>query len=619
MYYPSIEDDNLSCNSAEIEGGGVCAGGSNSDNSCLDEPRQADGCPFATEAMPGVQQRRSSEFPKRMSEKMHPWRATAEDDDEEADYPRENSWLEESVQDNASTTEQGDRSRIDGCRSNQDRKDELVSNQHRLTAMIRKEKNRRLGIQQDPATSEVESVGQSASAAQQAAPPGGVLGNIRGWFAERNMSTPSNKGWSPQVEQPPSVLAKDNHARYSDPLADSQSTSCDDSSDEESSSSSDEESTASQTSDNDLNPAERARVRALRYLSNSCVDSGRKAKTLSYIRGLERLDLKRKRDRYEKELEVVENEMNKDRGVRGNVPVDDRLSALAAKLGRQLPRIQDGDADAGAGGACLDGLNAQDGFMSYDEYLNTVGSDEEERNIWDDVMAVDGYVLSLQNRLKSAVDRTRSLENRLNVIERAGDDIISSLCEDLAEVTGDSNRTEARYVKKGKQLQRKRRMKEAQNQARIKQEERRIRNLEARLVFVSSDTPADDLARFGSDSESMSSADENEEDDDEILLENKLSSIKAKDEQDKSDHDAEVASIRRQCDQLILRFKVARLVMEGDDNLRDYVSLLERFDPIIRHQRRGGAFDGCEFGEGDFVRNALPPPPSKIMRARAKL
>ncbi|EJK73363.1 hypothetical protein THAOC_05012 [Thalassiosira oceanica] len=560
MYYPSIEDDNLSCNSAEIEGGGACRGGLNSDNSCLDEP-QADEC---SPIMPGAH---AAEFPKRMSEKMHPWRAMASDDDEETDYPR----IEEHG--DKSPAPSPNASQINGGRTNQDRKDELVSNQHRLTAMIRKEKNRRLGIQQDQATSEVESVsGQSASAAQQAA-PGGVLGNIRGWFAERNMATPSTKGRGPPAEQPPSVLTNDNHARSSDPSADSQSTSCDDSSDEESSSSSDEESTASQMSDHDLNPAERARVRALRYLSNSCVDAGRKAKTLSYIRGLERLDLKRKRDRYEKELEVVEDEMNKDRGVRGNVPVDDKLSALAAKLGRQLPRIQDGDADAGAGGVRIDGRNAHEGFMSYDEYLSTVGPNEEGRNIWDDVMAVDGYVLSLQNRLQSAVDRTRSLENRLNVIERAGDDIISSLCEDLAEVTRDSNRTEARYVKKGKQLQRKKRMKEAQNEAQIKHGERCIRKLEARLVLVSSDASAGDLSSFGSESESMSSADENEEDDDEVLLENKLSSIKAKDEQDKSDHDAEVASIRRQCDQLILRFKVARLVMEGDDNLRDYLRL----------------------------------------------
>jgi len=606
MYYPSIEDDNLSCNSAEIEGGGACRGGSNSDNSCLDEP-QADEC---SPIMPGAH---AAEFPKRMSEKMHPWRAMASDDDEETDYPR----IEEHG--DKSPAPSPNASQINGGRTNQDRKDELVSNQHRLTAMIRKEKNRRLGIQQDQATSEVESVsGQSASAAQQAA-PGGVLGNIRGWFAERNMATPSTKGRGPPAEQPPSVLTNDNHARSSDPSADSQSTSCDDSSDEESSSSSDEESTASQMSDHDLNPAERARVRALRYLSNSCVDAGRKAKTLSYIRGLERLDLKRKRDRYEKELEVVEDEMNKDRGVRGNVPVDDKLSALAAKLGRQLPRIQDGDADAGAGGVRIDGRNAHEGFMSYDEYLSTVGPNEEGRNIWDDVMAVDGYVLSLQNRLKSAVDRTRSLENRLNVIERAGDDIISSLCEDLAEVTRDSNRTEARYVKKGKQLQRKKRMKEAQNEAQIKHGERCIRKLEARLVLVSSDASAGDLSSFGSESESMSSADENEEDDDEVLLENKLSSIKAKDEQDKSDHDAEVASIRRQCDQLILRFKVARLVMEGDDNLRDYVSLLERFDPSKRHQRRGGVFDSYDLGERDFVRNVVPPPPSKIMRGRAKL
>ena len=622
MYYPSsIEDDNLSCDSAEIEGGGAGRGDDGDD-----EP-QAYACPSGTDAMPGAQQQcRSSDYPKRMSEKMHPWRAAAEDDDEGADYPRD-SWLEESGQDNIlSTSEHGDKSpgpgpnasQIKGGRSNQDMKDELILNQHRLTAMIKKEKNRRLGIQQDPATNEVESVsGQSASAAQQAA-SGGVLGNIRGWFAERNTATPSTKVRGPPAEQPPNV--QQNNARSSDPLADSQST-CDDSSDEESSSSSDEESTASEMSaDNDLNPAERARVRALRYLSNSCVDAGRKAKTLSYIRGLERLDLKRKRDRYEKELEVVEDEMNKDRGVRGDVPVDDKLSALAAKLGRQLPRIQDGDADAGAGGARLDGPNSHEGFMSYDEYLNTVGSNEEERIIWDDAVAVDGYILSLQNRLKSAVDRTRSLENRLNVIERAGDDIISSLCEDLAEVTGDSNKTEARYVKKGKELQRKIRMKEAQNQARIKHGEQCVRKLEARLVVVSSDASACDLASFDSDSESMSSADDNDEEDDEVYLENKLSSIKAKDEQDKSDHDAEVASIRRQCDQLILRFKVARLVMEGDDNLREYVSLLERFDPSKRHQRGGTAFDGYDSGERDFVRNVvLPPPSSKIMRARAKL
>jgi hypothetical protein len=372
--------------------------------------------------------------------------------------------------------------------------------------------------------------------------------------------------------------------------------------------------------DNDLTPQERARARALRYLSNSCVDAGRKSKTASYVRGLERLDLKRKRDRYEKELEIVESELNKDLGLINNRDID-AISKLAAKIVRELPCIQ--GADAGAGSNVV-GKN----FMSYDEYADAAdeNSSDELSTIWKKKESVDLYVSSLQSRLHGALEHTRSLEKRLVVLEQAGDDIVSSLCEDLVDVTSQANKNEARYVKKGKELQRKRRREEIRNRSKIKRAERRVRKLEERLMIVSGvrdlekQLEIDPQTFFEGDDSSIdsSSSGEKDDEDDEVLLEQKLTNIKAKNEIDKDQHVSDVESIRRQCEQLKLRLSVARLVMEGDDNLREYVALLERLN--IRQQRTDSTHDS-DYGDEDISRlhTTIPPPPPIITRTRAKL
>ena len=205
---------------------------------------------------------------------------------------------------------------------------------------------------------------------------------------------------------------------YNEEDQNSSSASSDDSSSNDSSYSSDQSSNDSNNGDDSLTPQERARARALRYLSNSCVDAGRKAKTASYVRGLERLDLKRKRDRIEKELDIVEAEMNKDRGLIDSGEKD-AISNMASKLVRELPRIQGADAGAGSG--------LRKVFMSYDEYShvlnagnpNANGDIQQSPSLWENKEAVDVYVNSLQARLKEALERTRSLEKRLIVLEQA--------------------------------------------------------------------------------------------------------------------------------------------------------------------------------------------------------
>lgn len=246
--------------------------------------------------------------------------------------------------------------------------------------------------------------------------------------------------------------------------------------------------------------------------------------------------MKRKRDRYEKELEIVESEMNKDRGLISGGERD-AISAMAAKLVRELPRIQ--GADAGAGSDL--GM-----FMSYDEYaaLNIDnGGPEQQPSLWENKEGVDVYVTSLQSRLKVALERTRALEKRLVVLEQAGDDIVSSLCEDLAEITGSANKAEARYVKKGKELQRRRRREELRNRTKIKQAERRVRRLEEQLMVASGVRKLEgqleidpktflEITSDTSNEDSTLSGD-NDEENDEILLEKKLTSIKAKNGQDR--------------------------------------------------------------------------------------
>lgn len=424
-------------------------------------------------------------------------------------------------------------------------------------------------------------------------------------------------------------------------------------------------------------PQERARIRALRYLSNSCVDAGRKAKTASYVRGLERLDLKRKRDRYEKELEVVETEMNKDRGVAaigggstgvcrrnsltfvgrieeneelvgedGGVDMQDIVCKMAYQLVRELPLLKEmmgKESDAGSGADAGAGKPTSKHFITFEEYAEATSAQEDAGvytddgtdppNLWKNKKCVDIYMAFLQKRFKEALERTRSLEKRLAVLEQTGDEIVSSLCEDLVDITEHSNKTEARYVKKGKGLHRKRRREVIRHREKLKKADAIIRKLEERLVVVSGGG-VDAVAKVLEDSDSSksdSSMEEEDEENDEIRLERKLASIKAKDEEDKASHQSEVDSIRRQCEQLKLRLSVARLVMEGDDNLREYIAVLDRLNPSVQQQRNSKRSSSCwsSYVDNNYDENQLseilgatvipPPPPSRVTRARAKL
>ena len=422
-----------------------------------------------------------------------------------------------------------------------------------------------------------------------------LLGNIRGWFgggAVGNINTNANQQSTQYKRQQSAVtsLAQNTkHAhRASDALVESDDDSSSTSSDD--CSSSDDDDSSNDDSNNnyaeeDLTPQERARIRALRYLSNSCVDAGRKAKTASYVRGLERLDLKRKRDRLEKELDIVETEMNKDRGLIKNVE-SDCVAANAAKLVLELPSI-----------------NSKGQVTTYDEYM--VNNDEPNKDLsslWDNKQATGTYVSSLQSRLKEALERTRSQEKRLAILEQAGDEIIMSLCEDLVEVTSDSNKAEASYVKKGKALQMRRKREELRYKQKIKKAERHVRHLEERLLNANERAEQAKSDQSVASSDSSGSSDDDEQDNDEVRLEAKLSSIKSKIEENKADHKAEMESIRRQCEQLKLQLSVARLVMEGDENLREYVAILVRAHSKL-----------LDRGE------VIPAPPQSITRARAKL
>jgi len=556
-----------------------------------------------------------------------------------------------------------------------------------MVALIQNERNRRLGIQ-DGNNKRPKNANPAVATASKAS-SGGVLGRIGGWFGGGGGGGGSNKDdqsvSSMQSRRSSAPAVKLNHSHHGnaslEPRRSSEGkapkaatydedddNSSSDSSDD--SSSSDDDSHRSQSSNDDddstkkmgdcggehLTPQERARARALRHLSNSCVDARRKSKTASYIRGLERLDLKRKEDRMAKELEVVEAEMNKDRGIDiSSDPLQrhsllrererDAVSATASALVRELPRIQGADAGAGRG---KNNMSGEGSFMTYDDYVDALNNDarahsidedgndiegDEGPSLWDNKEAVDVYVTSLQSRLKEALERTRSLEKRLHVLEQAGDDIVSSLCEDLAEVTSHSNKAESRYIKKGKELQRKRRREELRHRGKVRQVERRIRKLEQKLARVSGgEGPKGEQLNNhfgGSDLSTVCSSttsvdDTIDDENDEVSLEKKLSSIKAKNEQDKTEHEAEVEAIRRQCEQLKLRLSVARLVMEGDDNLREYIALLERMHPTTcaGGSGRQNVDDIPEYSElhGPEERIVAPsPPPSRITRARAKL
>lgn len=500
-------------------------------------------------------------------------------------------------------------------------------NSYAMAAMIQQERNRRLGVQEEYA--ELSNINEDNTSA---APfPERVFGNIRGWFGGMGGSAGTDgdgkQGLAHATRKYHNSMHEDGRSEhmsskpqptknkpYNDNYSSSSNSSDDSSSDDDSSASS---KTSNPNGDTDFTPQERALERALRYLSNSCIDAGRKSKTASYIWGLERLDLTRKRDRFAKELEIVESEMNKDRGLTNHAEEGDPILHMAEKLVQELPRIQ--GADAGAGIDLVDDNGFNSCFMMREEYADHFTDSYQNSAIWDNKAAVDVCVASLQRRLKEAVERTRSLENRLVVLENAGDDIVSSLCEDLAEITEHSYKTEAKYIKKGKELKRKRRREELRHRVKIKQAEHRVRLLEAQLMAVTGDKKANermlnntDLYE-GCDISTEGSTNSVNDDDNEVLLEKKLSIIRSKYEQEKNDHKSELDSIRRQCEQLKLHLSVARLVMEGDDNLSEYIALLERCDQSLRRNRKGDTYNISDVD--DFV----PSPPSRITRARAKL
>lgn len=645
-------DDNISCCSADIEGGVAVASGA-----ATSQHNQAAAVDHHVEntatSSIGDNRHLSSSTPL----KSRPWKSQDDDHDEEFDE-NDDCALEISRHGSSLSTSKKEannhRSSTDGDTT-------------QMAAMIQNERNRRLGVYsttdaQYSGTTNNNTATSSSSDKIPSAPNSGpgFLGNIKGWLgggrgaaATAGESSRSRRSRSPTVQATPSHKRSDDNMNTSthstlnntidEKTDDSSTTSSDGSSSESGNDSQSETEGEFANEEMDLTPHERARIRALRYLSNACVDAGRKAKTASYIRGLERLDLKRRRDRFERELEVVETEMNKDRGVpeMGARKEVDRVSEVAAKLVEELPRTQalsrgSAGADAGAGVERGKHQSAHRQYMNLEEYADALHAfdssgvlfDDESHpssGMWEDKAALELYSSSLQSRLKDAMDRTRSLEKRLVVLERTGDEIVSSLCEDLVEVTGHSNKAEARYVKKGKELQRKRRREEVRLRNKERQAERRVRKLEERLLPISGEAGSQfnhkDFADSDSSDENTTDEDD-EEEDDEIRLEKKLASIKSKNEQEKAAHESEVDSIRRQCEQFKLRLSVVRLVMAGDDNLRDYIAILDRLNPSVQHQRhlKGHGESYHDFEMSGISINAIPPPPpSRITRARAKL
>ncbi|KAL3800318.1 hypothetical protein HJC23_003614 [Cyclotella cryptica] len=575
-----------------------------------------------------------------------------------------------------------------GAINRQDNGTPARDSQAKVAALIQNERNRRLGVTVAGVDKEDEE--ETATPAQavhdriSAPNSGGLLGNIKGWFAGGNVAAEqSEKGFSgttprkrdsfleggKEVQSPThsSSRNKSNNNHNNNTSSKSKNNSfhqttheekrlsaltTNDDDDDNSSTSASSTSSHSSSSHHSVDQRTRARRRALRYLSNSCVDAGRKAKTMSYIWGLERLDLKRRRDRYERELGVVEGEMNTDwgggsaaAGGLGSEGEVDKVEEMARRLVRELPRVSlrklgsTGGADAGAGSE--KGESSKKAYMTMDEYADalqaldpspTMDWDEDNQPsnlVWTDEKALEMYTGSLQSRLRDAIERTKSLEKRLAVLEKTGDEIVGSLCEDLVDVTSHCNKAEARYVKKGKELERKRRREEVRYRSKIKELEKKVNSLEERILASSGGQSVNvkSLTKYldceTSDSEDEDD-DEGDEENDEIRLEKKLSGIKAKIEQEKAEHEISVQSIQRQCEQSKLRLSVARLVMAGDDNLREYISLLDRFDPTLHQQRRSCSQFGESSYSNDFQEGipmeALPsPPPSAVTRIRAKL
>eukprot|EP00956_Cyclotella_meneghiniana_P036711 scaffold129406_cov58-Cyclotella_meneghiniana.AAC.2 len=223
----------------------------------------------------------------------------------------------------------------------------------KMAELIQSERNRRLGVSlnsdafehdddDDNNDDDDDRVDDAAATTSERA-SGGLLGNIKGWFGggasqsnlnQSERSSLSNSAVSLNNEQsshsyhPPNSIHNSRrgsvlqHETIHEDKVDNGNND-----DDSSSSSSSSSSYSSVSQHSSLDQRTRARHQALRYLSNSCVDTGRKSKTQSYIWGLERLDLKRRRDRFERELGVVEGEMNKDwsSSNRG----DDKVAKLA--------------------------------------------------------------------------------------------------------------------------------------------------------------------------------------------------------------------------------------------------------------------------------------------------
>ena len=660
-YYPDRiaddDDDNLSCNSAEIEGGGVGSGVapdavaantiSNNDQSSIDLPPSDD-------LNSSVKNNIGTPHSAASRKSARPWivqnspdeQACSDDELCNDDLEMEVSRHGESDSSDKETLQQLDlgtgnkeheSKEMNGGEDISDKNEDeqkwmRQEKDKQMAHLIEHERQRRLGIHNESNSSANNQTNNSKTeqSHQNQNNSGGRFRHIRDWFGggggddgnnqNQRSSAPAispvklntsshdippqgnNKGSNAthrgSVPFIPGLHAEDSHrSGKSNKQNQIEESSSDDLSSDDSDSSStqsgdDWSSNSIANFDMDQNhatttPQERARMRALRYLSNSCVDAGRKAKTASYIRGLERLDLKRKRDRYEKELDVVESEMNKDRGApelrvgkmgneNGNGEGEegreemDAVSEMASKLVLELPLLKsllgkETDADAGAGSDKGNSNSNSKCCMSFDDYADALNAfdsngmssdnDAHPSSLWKNKEAVDIYVAFLQRRYKEALEKTRSFEKRLTVLEQTGDEIVSSLCEDLVDITEHSNKTEASYVKKGKELQRKRRREEVRHRKKVKQAESRIQNLEERLLSVSGGGSRRSLNDSDS-SKSDSTLEGDDEEEDEIRLEKKLSTIKAKNEEDKAAHLSEVDSIRRQCEQLKLRLSV---------------------------------------------------------------
>ena len=115
------------------------------------------------------------------------------------------------------------------------------------------------------------------------------------------------------------------------------------------------------------------------------------------------------------------------------------------------------------------GESSKTAYMTLDEYAEALQAldpsatmywDEEDIHPshlkWTNEEGLKMYTGSLQTCLIDAIERTKSLKKCLAVLEKTGDEIVASLCEDLVDVTSHCNKAKACYVKKEKELERKR-------------------------------------------------------------------------------------------------------------------------------------------------------------------